>query len=407
MCLFNDLPNELLCQVAEFLPTGAVHALALTSRKLKRVSYPVLYKKISLPIPIEKPKQEDHRILLFARTLTARPDFADGITGLDVSVRTDHPDMISTDINIGAMRALGASIIETIPDTLPLGSQRNNKAWLQRLFDLDNLAWLGLLLYMLPSLETLYARFLGRTLEGKHYIGSGALENLFVAPKMDFSLVPGLCGLKELGLQCRKASGEWCYLPKLERMWLDQKVKFVQHNQSRPSLSVTELSMVLSTEVLSPRVTNQILGFSGFWKPSPFAVLRRLNIDLDNVLRFLGTMKPADIIREGHYTQGAARMLSAQLKPLAHTLEELHLTVANGTDSQFLDHVGPFPVGTLTTFRKLKVLWLPQALLLPRDLIPRPELIQDNEPLTVDDTFFPTTLRSLRFSTRPRRFIAG
>ncbi|KAJ4355511.1 uncharacterized protein N0V89_003528 [Didymosphaeria variabile] len=404
MCAFEHLPNELLCQVADFLPTGALHALALTSRRLATVSYPFLYKTIRLPMPLERPKQGDNHILLFARTLTTRPDLADGITALDISINVAYIYMALEDsIHMGPMRALSASIVENIPDSLPLGSQRNNKAWLQQLCDADNVAWLGLLLYMLPSLETLYACFLNRAVDlPYHHLNVGALENVFMAPKMDFSLVPGLCGLKELGLQCVEASGEWCYLPKLERMWLDQRVKFMEHHQSHPSLSVNEISMALSTDVLltqATRRTIRTIAFSGLGRPSPFAGLRRLNIDLDNYdryLRWLDTEKPIDIITKE--ASGAASMLSARLKPIAHTLEEFYLTVAHGTDTRFLDHVKPFPVGTLKRFRKLKVLWLPQALIFPRNLIDTqsPELIQHNEPRTIDSTVLPATLQSLR-----------
>jgi len=294
MCELKDLPNGLLSQIAGNSTTGTLHALSLTSGALSRVSYPLLYNTICLPTPLAQPKDWENRILLLARTLASRRELAERITNLDVSVSfIDHdtPFDFYTLVNL--------------LNTVQLGAQRDNEAWMRRLCHGCSQPWLGLILYMLPNLKTLCARFFKDT--SSVYISSGGPSSanhfdrvdLFSDRNMDTSLVSGLCKLEKLELQCTSLDMQSGRLPTQRRMWTGSDytlTMYPEFDPSNKSPQVTEIYMTHLTTLFLP-YDMSIPFHKAVFGPRAFAALRRIDIDLDNMWRHC-TQEPVDIMSE-------------------------------------------------------------------------------------------------------------
>ncbi|KAJ4355512.1 uncharacterized protein N0V89_003529 [Didymosphaeria variabile] len=375
----KDLSTELLLFIASYLPSGALHSLALTSKELSTAAYDELYKKLHLPTPDGNASDWSHRIFFLVRTLSMRPHLAERIVELDVSVCSRNDDLHS-----GGPIAAGSSAIGRILDVVPVGSQLANERWVREVYSASSEAWLGLLLYMLPNLEDLTARFFDRHDEYPPMAENASFRALFEDPEIDLNTVPGLRKVKNLELHCKASTWKLCCLPNLKRMRLGPNVDLSLHYEiCEPSSQVEEIYTEQASGILLPPAQPMFL-HERHLRSTSFSTLRRLSISLDNGW---GHIDAENI--------GSFANLLPKIEPMVHTLEELRVTVLQGTYPVFLNLVDPVPVDSLNRFYKLKVLEVPQALILPRGF---DHLASRSDFSMTDYSYLPTTLEALQIS---------
>lgn len=148
-----------------------------------------------------------------------------------------------------------------------------------------------------------------------------------------------------------------------------------------------ELHATQTTEVLS---RGSAFCFDLHRLPRGFCALRRLDLELDNI--FQHTRRGSSHAIDAKHS-GDASWLMDGISQVEATLEELRMTLHPDTDPVFLNYVACLPPGHLESFDKLKVLWVPQALLLPHDLA---ALVRQRKINLTEYTQLPASLEARR-----------
>ncbi|KAF2439224.1 hypothetical protein P171DRAFT_133637 [Karstenula rhodostoma CBS 690.94] len=380
MAAFKDLPNELLDLIADNLPTGALCALSLTSRKFCAISVPYLYKTVRIPTPFEQAKDWENRVVFLTRTLTGRPDLAARITALDASIYHLNG---TYDLRRFAPQSLTA--VYGILNSTRVAPKHGYEMAL-RVYGGCNEPCFGVLMYILPNLESLFARFF--TDISLSPANPEDLVDVFFNPDHGVGSAPSLSKVKKLDLQCTRVHMNPGIFPKHAPCWIDGSHTVMSINpNSNSSLRSPEI-----TEIYSRESTNQLLTHNLWSRFSSrtFPALRRLDVDLDNIWRNMYTHEPVEVLCPG--TTGWSHYLVSRLRDIKDTLEELRLTVRHGADTRFLEYIEPFTdpfTDPPIRLHNLKIFWLPQELLLPRD-------IEDRDFRDIDHQLLPAGLQSLR-----------
>jgi hypothetical protein len=166
MTTLETLPTELALECATHLSQSNLQQLALVSSRLRAIAEEVLYRSPVLERLYQDLYSPDtiHRLGLFAHTLLRRPDLAHNIRALTmVTSVQDYSTGIESyeysidsgeyDIASGVMHHIGQASVQW-------GARV--ESWDDRLKKGNGNAWAGLVVALLPRLESLDIEILGR-----------------------------------------------------------------------------------------------------------------------------------------------------------------------------------------------------------------------------------------------------
>jgi len=267
------------------------------------------------------------------------------------------------------------------------------EGWKDRLRRGDGNAWCGLVLALVPRLETLSIEFLTR--EGMYGLSTwdpnrfakNTCEKLFgyildsASPEalllLDLSLLPGLRNLYELRFFGQELDANWCLLPNLHSLEVGRDC--VRPDILRGCASSLEpaarpqvswLTMELSTSLTLTHMLDHFGALQQvFLSPSTFPNLTSLRLRLTNIA-FDGYQNeyddpdwngPERVVLRADYT-GAFDNLLDRLGSIAARIRYLEFHVYSDMCTGFLSFIEP--ATDFTRFRSLRRLALPQELLL-------------------------------------------
>ncbi|KAF2113921.1 hypothetical protein BDV96DRAFT_104706 [Lophiotrema nucula] len=397
MAILLSLPDEILLRVAavsqitgidhpaitENYTHGTLHSLALTCKRLYPIAANTLYGAPCLAkVFSDDHKPCAHRLFLFIRTLLRQPCLAEHVRDLTFTTGYGFEEFRDAE-SWAEMLDQGIKAIWDIGKVSDDWRQRVND-WVQRLEEADDAAWGGLLISICPRLEALTMEILSTAgLDsdrnyGKRY-AKGPLAKLFgsseVLTEPDLSPIPGLQSLKILTLYGHYLNWSWFGLPKLADVQVCRECALpIAPSDSQPS-QLKYLELECPTSIFNPRVPhesfrNLIEGLD----PRAHPKLRKLQLYFTNCwtrdARWIDEhgvevegVEDVDILQ--YCDQGRCATLLQRISRVAKTLEELFLGLYWDFDADHLDYIAP--VGTFAYFDKLKILCVPQELLLGRD----------------------------------------
>ncbi|KAF2439222.1 hypothetical protein P171DRAFT_476992 [Karstenula rhodostoma CBS 690.94] len=218
-----------------------------------------------------------------------------------------------------------------------MDTKRVDERWVKNLHDGTHHSWFGLLLYLLPSLETLAARFFSGWAVAKicpttkymlpyNFLDSlyscAMFASIYSAAFPDIHSIAGLRNVKDLELECSPADWLWCCLPNLERIRLGQETRIIPYFDFGDTPShLGGLYAKQNTNVLVNAPHH--FSFQFDWAPFAFRALRQLHLDLIN---FIAHDRGQSLTKIDAEHPGDSTHLMARLTPVAYTLEKLRIT---------------------------------------------------------------------------------
>jgi hypothetical protein len=395
MTTLETLPTELALEFATHLSQSNLRQLALVSSRLRAIAEEVLYRSPVLERLYQDLYSPDtiHRLGLFAHTLLRRPDLARNIRALTMvtSVQDYSTGIESYEYSIDSGEYdIASGVIHNIGQASVQWGARV-ASWDDRLKKGNGHAWAGLVVSLLPRLESLDIEILGRLglsdldiWDSRRY-GRNPLQKLFgyvsedASPEgmlpADLSTIPGLRSLRQLIFNGQELDISWCLLPNLERLKLTQDCfcpnilqgcedSLTPH--ARPNITTMELEIETPTMLSSTWKPSSKLN-SHFLSSPTFPALTQLILRLHNV-KFCGYWAEShqfdEPVHKEHLSrpnEGSFDVLLAQLQHIAPTLRSLAISVYSNINADFLGFITP--ATSMTNFVKLTSLEISQDLL--------------------------------------------
>ncbi|KAF1951351.1 hypothetical protein CC80DRAFT_553467 [Byssothecium circinans] len=444
MATLSTLPNELLLNIAHGLVGTDICNLARTCRDLQSIAETELYEHIIVPSPLErdrsyKPDFINHTVLL-ACTLAGRPDLAAKTRSISLfsgwseypyeqtGCETELEEVIHT---LQFEDMIFDFCFDKSPDRKSLGSYITRivrwRDWIAQLRQSDTKPWVGIILLLLPNLEALGLTFFSKQASfGEDLLCDGCtydichLSELFGGGlSFNPALVPGLQKVQSLNLVGKEISMCWLELPSLKHLIVGPQATF-EFAPGAPDRLQTMLPSndLTLTDITATCWTYPFLSGSAEWQdgitgslPLGLGWFRHVR---SLTLNFRNSHEGHDV-NEVAYSKrilqqsavGDCSVLVQKLSPLAATLESLHLLfpeyvfgrkrdlgsqtiVPRHSNVDCLKYINP--LSTLSNFKQLKHLTIPQALLIPRTHHSRSPQSKSNAPI---NEVLPPSLESL------------
>ena len=393
MAGLQNLPSETIASIATYLRQHDLARFALVCSKFQAPAEDKLYQSPLLEYRYAAPAPRYNTLVFlrqFAVTLLRYPRLALKVRELTM-VTAKHDGLVGAGVDSKCID-LASKVVDSVALTsLQWAARAQN--WKERLRMGDGNAWGGLILALVPRLETLSIEILSRggmaglSSWDPDRFASNPTEKLFgflsdSAPPeallhLDLSVLPGLRNISELRFFGKELDANWCLLPNLQ--WLE-----VGRDCTRPDIlrgcadsleplarpQVSYLTMEISTGLTLSNGLDQYGALrQHFLSPSTFPKLTSLRLCLTNV-RFDGYDDenndpewngPEGVILEPTYT-GLFDDLLDRLGSIAATIQCLNFHAYSDMSAGFLSFIEP--ATDFTRFGSLRRLIVPQELLL-------------------------------------------
>ncbi|KAH7091557.1 hypothetical protein FB567DRAFT_626072 [Paraphoma chrysanthemicola] len=326
--LLMNLPDELLLQVAFFLPTADLSRLSLTTKHLGSIAQEALYRSIRIPYEpyfnwrLAMPESLS-RMASLALTLVKRPDLAQKVRALEV-----HPHIKETRIDPYLLNPTG--------EATPLGFEQLNVLlketeivgyMLRQLSNLQEL-WLAVrdgsvANARLPRSHQGYAM---KHLFGRHYTRTQLMD------------IPGLRNLKTLEIHSSSLEWPWCRLQHLTCLSVGPHCRLPSASEYPEELCQIKVFEILRrTTILDDPVAPEHA------KLTPF--LRRMPHLTTLVIWLINTIYDYDEEDLGPYLSldqpGYFDSLIEHILPFGSVIRVLEIRHHGSDHPEFLDYVSP------------------------------------------------------------------
>lgn len=322
LTMIGKLPKEMLIEISKQLTNETLSYLSRVCQTFRGISEPLLYSSIFFYTHSKK------SITLFYRTLLDRPELAIFVKSLSLSLEI-YDIQLELPVNPTFLRQSN-TFIQTVDVKIPQP------------------CLVGFILHLLPSL-----RYLSIVSRGNGELTSRLFGPRFNVETANLALVPGICSLENLNIDCSEFHWAIIQFPTLKSLVLYNSRGIYNINMQYDWNTITKLSIERSPSALisNHEDQEQLSSFLG-----NFRCLKEVQISIKEPS---GRSIQIDSDEEGDYST-----LVSLLSHSSQFLETIGLGFEDLQGTKWLDHL--MPLGTLKDFTSLKVLQVPYEALIDK-----------------------------------------